>query len=52
VLAAIESGSSTNSTLSKLISQFGDKAVSLLKSAVLTDGSVDMAKLGTLALGA
>jgi hypothetical protein len=52
VLAAIESGSSTNSTLSKLISQFGDKAVSLLKSAVLTNGSVDMAKLGTLALGA
>lgn len=52
VLEAIESGTSTNPTISKLISQFGDKAVSLLKSAVMTDGSIDMAKIGTLALGA
>ena len=52
VLAAIESGTSTNPTIAKLLSGFGDKAISLLKSTVLTDGSVDLAKLGTLALGA
>jgi hypothetical protein len=52
VLDAIESGTSTNPTIAKLLSGFGDKAVSLLKSTVMSDGKVDLAKLGTLALGA